>query len=700
MCCKCNRTGLCRGCACVKAGKPCVNCLPSKLGNCVNASTTGSSYLSVPTSTAQTSASTIPAGTGNASASSTQATSVSTTQTPSIFPIGAHRDSGVLQPQPVPSTTGTLHSPVNGPEDRPTVIPPPSRPVPDQQPLNFCWGEHTGQAIFDAVNSTYEVVVHWKPNLFLVPFGSAGTSFVKLKSDAPNVKQVWYADDATGAGTCDDLRAFWDSLQIHGVGYGYHPNATKTHLVVKAEHATKARELFAGTGVNVTTEGKRHLGAAVGSRSYMEEYVTGKVTKWCDEIKQLATIAQTQPHAAYSAYTHGLSSRWTFLSRTIPNIADLLQPLEDAIQHHLIPALTGRPPCSRVERDLLALPVRLGGVGIVNPVSNSQHMFEASVRLTTPLIAAIATQDQDQLIDTSEVMEIKSSIRKSNRDHQKHLAESVYDRLSPQLKRFVDLAREKGTSSWLSVLPLDDHGFSLHKGEFRDALCLRYGWKLSHTPAKCNCGLAFSADHAMICHMGGFPTIRHNELRDVTASLLTEVCNDVATEPHLQPLSGESMTLRSAITDDGARLDIRARGFWAAAQDAYFDVRVFHPNAPSNCSGSISVAYKKHEDIKKRAYGQRVREIEHGVFTPLVFSTTGGMGREATTFYKRLADKLAWKQQKPYSVVMSWLRCKLSFAAIRSSIMCIRGSRSSTHRPVRDADITLATSEGFVPLQD
>ena len=522
----------------------------------------------------------------------------------------------------------------------------------------------------------------------------------KLKSDAPNVKQVWYADDATGAGTCDDLRAFWDSLQIHGVGYGYHPNGTKTHLVVKAEHATKARELFAGTGVNVTTEGKRHLGAAVGSRSYMEEYVTGKVTKWCDEIKQLATIVQTQPHAAYSAYTHGLSSRWTFLSRTIPNIADLLQPLEDAIQHHLIPALTGRPPCSRVERDLLALPVRLGGVGIINPVSNSQHMFEASVRLTTPLIAAIATQDQDQLIDTSEVMEIKSSIRKSNRDHQKHLAESVYDCLSPQLKRFVDLAREKGTSSWLSVLPLDDHGFSLHKGEFRDALCLRYGWKLSHTPAKCNCGLAFSADHAMICHMGGFPTIRHNELRDVTASLLTEVCHDVATEPHLQPLSGESMTLRSAITDDGARLDIRARGFWAAAQDAYFDVRVFHPNAPSNCSGSISAAYKKHEDIKKRAYGQRVREIEHGVFTPLVFSTTGGMGWEATTFYKRLADKLAWKQQKPYSVVMSWLRCKLSFAAIRSSIMCIRGSRSSTHRPVRDADITLATSEGFVPLQD
>ena len=138
----------------------------------------------------------------------------------------------------------------------------------------------------------------------------------------------------------------------------------------------------------------------------------------------------------------------------------------------------------------------------------------------------------------------------------------------------------------------------MHKGDFRDALCLRYGWSLPHTPAKCNCGSPFSIDHAMICPMGGFPTIRHNELRDLTATLLTQVCHNVATEPHLQPLSGESMSLRSAITTDNARVDIRANGFWTGAQDAYFDVRVFHPNAPSN-AGSISSAFKKHEDAKK-----------------------------------------------------------------------------------------------------
>ncbi len=106
---------------------------------------------------------------------------------------------------------------------------------------------------------------------------------------------------------------------------------------------------------------------------------------------------------------------------------------------------------------------------------------------------------------------------------------------------------------------------------------------------------------------GGFPTIRHNELRDLTASLLTKVCHNASTELRLQPLSGESLPHRSAITTDNARLDIRARRFWSAAQDAYFDVRVFHPNAPSNSSRTIKAAYKKHEDGKKRLRPTRQR---------------------------------------------------------------------------------------------
>ena len=117
-------------------------------------------------------------------------------------------------------------------------------------------------------------------------------------------------------------------------------------------------------------------------------------------------------------------------------------------------------------------------------------------------------------------------------------------------------------------------------------------------------------------------------------------------EPCLQPLSGESLNLASANTTDGARLDVHARGFWNVCQDAYFDV------SNRTRSSSLSAIYKRHEDEKKRTYNQRVRDIEHGVFTPLILSTRGGMAREAQTFYKRLADMLSQKRDLPYSSIM------------------------------------------------
>jgi len=108
----------------------------------------------------------------------------------------------------------------------------------------------------------------------------------------------------------------------------------------------------------------------------------------------------------------------------------------------------------------------------------------------------------------------------------------------------------------------------------------------------------FSVEHALSCPRGGFPSIRHNEIRDVTADLLTEVCNDVCIEPDLQPLTGEALTGSSSNTQDGARLDIAANGIWGGRSErTYFDVRVFNPHAPSNRNSN---SYRKHELEKKR----------------------------------------------------------------------------------------------------
>ena len=84
--------------------------------------------------------------------------------------------------------------------------------------------------------------------------------------------------------------------------------------------------------------------------------------------------------------------------------------------------------------------------------------------------------------------------------------------------------------------------------------------------------------------------------------------------------------------------------------------------------------------MKKSEYGDRVQEVELASFTPLVFSTTGGMGREGTVFYWRLANLLADKQDWAYGTTISWVRCVLTFSLLQSAIMCIRGSRSISFR--------------------
>ena len=84
----------------------------------------------------------------------------------------------------------------------------------------------------------------------------------------------------------------------------------------------------------------------------------------------------------------------------------------------------------------------------------------------------------------------------------------------------------------------------------------------------------------MISKRGGFVTQRHNELRDLEAELLSMVCSDVEIEPVLHDISGEQLG-RDPNRALDARLDIHARGFWEIQRSAFFDVRVFHPNADS-----------------------------------------------------------------------------------------------------------------------
>ena len=220
--------------------------------------------------------------------------------------------------------------------------------------------------------------------------------------------------------------------------------------------------------------------------------MNGKVKEWSDELPTLCEFAISQPHAAFSALTHGLFGRWIYLSRTLPNISESLSPLEQNIRLHFLPTLTGKCAFSDLERQLLSLPSRLSGLGIINPCASSVAQFDSSQKVTGPLVSLLIEQITEFTVtELDKQFVLKQEIYLKNRRSCEELSSDLHPQLSLDLQRAREFACLKRASSWLTALPIDEHGFALHKSDFRDAVCLRYGWPLLHLPTECICGTSF-----------------------------------------------------------------------------------------------------------------------------------------------------------------------------------------------------------------
>ena len=131
--------------------------------------------------------------------------------------------------------------------------------------------------------------------------------------------QIWYADDAASMGNIYQIREWWSQLLKLGPGYGYFPNAAKTWLITKDKHLSRAQTTFEGTGIQITMRGRPYLGAPIGCSEYVESFVHDYVDQWSSELEVLTDFAKSQPHAAFSALTKGLSSTGLMLLEPNPN---------------------------------------------------------------------------------------------------------------------------------------------------------------------------------------------------------------------------------------------------------------------------------------------------------------------------------------------------------------------------------------------
>ena len=520
----------------------------------------------------------------------------------------------------------------------------------------------------------------------------------------PLCKQVWYADDATGCDKLERLRKWFDALLLHGPAYGYFPKPAKCILVTKSDQLARAKEIFKGSGVQVLTEGSkdtgieincegtRHLGAAIGNADFRKCYLKRKIDNWISTVKKLAGVAVTQPHAAFAAFTHCLQGQWTFLCRTMPDGPELFKPLEECIRLDFIRALFKRD-VNDLERNVLSLPARMGGMGIFNPVEQSCSSCANSMFISAPLVRLIQRQEFefDPRELAAEMKGLRADVDRESEASCKAKCEAILAAAPDDLKKALTAASEKGASSWVTAAPSFDHGTVLHKRDFTDACYMRYGWALLGLPLSCACGSAFNVQHALDCKLGGFRILQHNEVRDTIAQVMREAGHAAVTiEPELQPLEGEVFDYKSANKENDARSDIKCCGFWSNLRQAYFDIKVVSPFARSNAHLSPAQLFKNAERVKIREYKERILNVEHADFNPLVFTTCGGMSPQSHIVIKRLAEKLSSKLNLSFSVVSGWLRCRLSFALLRTTLLCVRATRCK--KMTYDNNVELAVS--------
>ena len=123
----------------------------------------------------------------------------------------------------------------------------------------------------------------------------------------------------------------------------------------------------------------------------------------------------------------------------------------------------------------------------------------------------------------------------------------------------------------------------------------------------------YDVTYALSCKLGGFVTLRNNELKNITADLLSKVCYHGCVELMLQELTGEQSKERAANRTDEARLDVTAVNFCVAGQRAFFYIRVFDLNARRYSNLELAKCYSIIQ------YDERVLNIENGSFIPLVY---------------------------------------------------------------------------------
>ena len=131
------------------------------------------------------------------------------------------------------------------------------------------------------------------------------------------------------------------------------------------------------------------------------------------------------------------------------------------MRNEFIPAITGGNKCSEKEMDLLALPVRLGGLGLENITKISMREYESSRKMTKSIVKSVIEQQIVFEVQEEEQKKLKAEIKKDRREYHQRKLDELRQSMNDGQRRRNDLTQERGSSYWLNTIPLEDENYTL-----------------------------------------------------------------------------------------------------------------------------------------------------------------------------------------------------------------------------------------------
>ena len=211
-----------------------------------------------------------------------------------------------------------------------------------------------------------------------------------LKREIPDVTHPWYADNSGDLGTFARLETYFDSRTQQGPGQGYHPDPTKSVLIVRPDNIEAGKVFGARHGFRVCT-GACYLGGYIVDNESKRYWLRKRTLMWEKNINTTRKTAGKYPQESYAAVVRAIQSEWIFLLHVTWYTGALFAVVEKIICENVLPRLFfGKTKTLYpVIGDLSMMTARKSGLGLLNPVTSAQENYLSSTRGSPQLTRAV-----------------------------------------------------------------------------------------------------------------------------------------------------------------------------------------------------------------------------------------------------------------------------------------------------------------------